>query len=407
MIQSYTLPPDKLAEAVALAHARIISYFGGTAWIIFALWALLRLHLGVGIRDLAARASRRPWVQGLIVAPIWVLILTLLNLPFDIFMRRVDLRYGLSVESWRGWLLDYGKSTALSLIVGTVIIAVVYALIRRSPRRWWLWVWLLSLPLEVAAMVILPVVIDPMFNHFTPLAKADPALVQQLERVAARGGLHIPPGHMFVMDASAKVTGPNAYVTGFGPSTRIVVWDTAIREMTPDQILAIYGHEQGHYVLHHIQKGMLFSFAVTLVFFWIGYRLFGWLVRRRGDVWHIPSVGDWSSIGLLLLLISVLSFFAAPIGNAFSRHIEHQADVYGEEVIHGLVPNPQATMAESFQRIGELWLDLPHPNPFVVFWTYSHPPTASRMRFAAHYDPWAPGRRPRFVKTRAANAGNP
>ncbi|MGC2608170.1 MAG: M48 family metalloprotease, partial [Silvibacterium sp.] len=104
-----------------------------------------------------------------------------------------------------------------------------------------------------------------------------------------------------------------------------------------------------------------------------------------------------SSLGLVLLLVTILGFVADPIGNAFSRHIEHQADVYGEEVIHGLVPSPQTTMAQSFQRLGELWLDVPQPNRFVVFWTYSHPPTADRMSFAAHYDSWAPGKHPRYV----------
>jgi Zn-dependent protease with chaperone function len=188
-------------------------------------------------------------------------------------------------------------------------------------------------------------------------------------------------------------------VTGFGASKRIVVLDTTIRKEPLDEILAIYGHEQGHYVLQHIQKGMAFSVAVMLAFFWFAYLLFTWLVRRRGGKWRIPSVADWSSLGALLLVVTVLSFLADPVGNAFSRHIEHQADVYGQEVIHGLVPNPQSTMAESFQRLGELWLDLPDPNPFIVFWTYSHPPTASRMRFAAEYDAWAPGSRgPKFVK---------
>lgn len=393
----YSLPPDKLAKAVALAHARSLAYFGGTAWLILILWLLVRFRAGTAIRGLAARVTHRTWVQGLIVAPIWILVLTVLNLPIDIAMQRVDRGYGLSVEPWMRWLLDYGKSTGLSLIVGTVILSVVYLLIRHSPRRWWLWLWLLSLPFEVLAMFILPIVIDPMFDHFAPLAASDPALVQQLERVAERGHLNIPPSRMYVMDASAKVTGPNAYVTGFGPSKRIVVWDTAIHELTPDQILAVYGHEQGHYVLHHIQKGMLFSAAVTFVFFWIGFQLLNWLVRCYGDKLPIPSLSDWSSVGLLLLLVAVLSFFAAPIGNAFSRHIEHQADVYGEEVVHGLVPNAQATMTASFQRLGELWLDVPHPSPFVVFWTYGHPPTASRMSFAAHYDPWQPGQHPRYV----------
>lgn len=393
----YTLPPDKLAKAVALYHARTLAYFGDTAWTLLALWALLRLRAGPAIHKLAARVSRRPWVQGLIAAPAWLLILTLLGLPVALAMERIDLLYGISVEPWSMWWADFGKSTALTLVVGTVALGVLYALMRHSPRHWWLWFWVIALPVEVAAVFLVPVVIDPMFDHFSPLAKADPALVRQLERVAERGRLNIPPSRMYVMDASAKVTGPNAYVTGFGASKRIVVWDTTLRELPLDEILATYGHEQGHYVLRHIQKGMLFSAAVMFFFFWIAYALLGWLVRRFGTRWKIPSVGDWSSLGLLLLVAMVLGFFAEPVGNAFSRHIEHQADVYGEEVIHGIVPNPQATMAEDFQRLGELWLDVPHPSRFVVFWTYSHPPTSKRMRFAAEYDPWAPGKRPRYV----------
>jgi STE24 endopeptidase len=395
----YSLPPDKLVKAVALAHARTIAYFGGTAWTIFVLWLLVRVRLGPAIRDLAAKASRKAWAQGMVAAPIWLVVLVLIGLPVSLYMHTVNLHYGLSVEPWTMWWGDFGKSAALTVIFGTIALSVLYALIRHSTRRWWLWFWVICLPVEVAAVFLVPIVIDPMFNHFSPLAKTDPALVQQLEKVAARGGLHIPPSRMYVMDASAKVTGPNAYVTGFGASKRIVVWDTTIRKVPQDEILAIYGHEQGHYVLHHIQKGMAFSAAVMLAFFWFAYLLFTWLVGRFGGRWRIPSVADWSSLGALLLVVTVLSFLADPVGNAFSRHIEHQADVYGEEVIHGLVPNPQATMSESFQRLGELWLDLPDPNGFVVFWTYSHPPTSSRMRFAAEYDPWVPGSRaPKLVK---------
>ena len=95
--------------------------------------------------------------------------------------------------------------------------------------------------------------------------------------------------------------------------------------------------------------------------------------------------------------MTILGFVAEPVGNAFSRWEEHAADVYGQEVIHGLVPDSQATMTRSFQRLGELWLDNPDPAPFVVFWSYSHPSTAARLRFAAQYDPWAPGHHPRYV----------
>jgi Zn-dependent protease with chaperone function len=393
----YTLPPDKLAKAIALSHARTLAYFGDTAWIILALWLLTSFGAGAAIRNLAARVSHRPWVQGLIVAPVWLLILTLLGLPVEFLMQHVDLTYGISVEPWSMWWADFGKSLVLTLAFGTIVLSVLYALMRRSPRRWWLWFWILALPIEVAAIFVIPVVIDPWFDHFSPLAKADPALVGQLERVAARGHLAIPPSRMFVMDASAKVTGPNAYVTGFGASKRIVVWDTTLHELPPDEILGTYGHEQGHYVLQHIPKGLAFSAVVMFVFFWIASVLLRWLVRRNGDQWRILSLDDWSSLGLVLLVVTVLGFFADPVGNAFSRHIEHQADVYGQEVIHGLVPGPQATMTQSFQRLGELWLDVPDPNRFLVFWTYSHPPTSDRMSFAAHYDPWAPGKHPRYV----------
>lgn len=393
----YTLPPDKLAQAVVLYHAGIASYFGDTAWTIFALWALVRTRVGSSIRNLAVRVSHRTWLQGLIASPLWLIILILIGLPAALLMQRFDLHYRLSIEPWAMWWADFGKSSALTLIFGTITLSVLYALIRHSPRRWWLWFWIISLPVEVAAVFLVPVVIDPMFDHFSPLAKSAPALVQKLDQVAARGHLNIPPSRMYVMDASAKVTGPNAYVTGFGASKRIVVWDTTLHEMPPNDILAIYGHEQGHYVLHHVQKGMLYSAAVMLVFFWIAFLLLDWLVHRYGPGWRIPSLADWSSLGLILLLVTVLGFFADPVGNAFSRHIEHQADVYGEEVIHGLVPNPQAAMTNSFQRLGELWLDIPHPNGFVVFWTYSHPPISERMSFAAHYNPWQPGHHPRFV----------
>lgn len=393
----YTLPPDKLAEAIALAHASIADYFGDTAWTIFALWVLVRLRVGAAIRNLAARLSRRAWLQGLVASPLWLIILILIGIPAALLMHRVNLRYGLSVEPWAMWWADFGKSAALTVVFGTITLSVLYALIRHSPRRWWLWFWVIALPVEVAAVFVVPIVIDPMFDHFSPLAKSDPALVQKLEEVAARGHLQIPPSRMYVMDASAKVTGPNAYVTGFGASKRIVVWDTTLHEMPMNDILAIYGHEQGHYVLHHIQKGMLYSAAVMLFFFWIAAHLLRWLVGRFGERWHIPSLADWSSLGVVLLLITVLGFLADPVGNAFSRHIEHQADVYGEEVIQGLVPSPQATMADSFQRLGELWLEIPQPDGFVVFWTYSHPPTSDRMRFAAHYDPWSAGHHPRFI----------
>ncbi len=393
----YTLPPDELAKAVHLSHVRTLSHFGGTAWIILALWLLVHLRLGERLRDWAAGITTRRWLQGFLVAPVWLAILSLLGLPLAVLRERVYRGYGISVESWGRWFGDFGKSTLLTVIFGTLALAALYALMRWSKRRWWLWFWVLTLPVEVLGIYAVPIFIDPLFDHFAPLAKSDPALVSQLERVAEKGGLQIPPQRMFVMAASEKVTAPNAYVTGFGASKRIVVWDTTIKRVPMDEILAVYGHEQGHYVLEHIQKGLLFSAVALFLFYWIAYRAMRWLVQRKGGAWHIVAVEDWASVGVLLLVFTVLSFLGEPVGNAFSRWEEHQADVYGQEVIHGLVSDPQATMSRSFQRLGELWLDDPAPNRFVVWWTYSHPPTADRLEFAAHYDPWRTDGHPRFL----------
>jgi STE24 endopeptidase len=394
----YALPPDKLAKAIHLYHARTLAHFGDTAWMILALWLLVRSGVGAHIRDWAARRSARKWVQGFLVAPAWLLILSVLGLPVSAVMHRIYLEYGISVEGWGMWLADFAKGTALTLVFGSLAMGVLYALIRRSPRWWWVWFWLLAVPVEIAAVWAVPIFVDPLFNRFSPLAQADSALVPQLERVAERGGLKIPPSRMFVMDASQRYAAPNAYVTGFGGSKRIVVWDTTIEHVPPDEILAVYGHEQGHYVLEHIQKGIVFSLALMLAGLWIMYWLMRWLVQRYGAAWSIASVEDWASMGLLLLLVTVLGFLAEPVGNAFSREIEHQADVYGQEVIHGLVPDAQGATVRSFQRLGEMWLDVPDPDPFVVFWTYSHPPTAEREAFAAGYDPWGKGEKPKYVQ---------
>lgn len=392
------MPPARLAQAITLSHWRAGLYFGDTAWLLLALWILLRLRTGPVIARTAERRFSRPWMQGLIVAPVWLLLINVLELPAALLGHHISLRFGLSIESWPAWWADWIKSTLLFLLLGTLVLEVLYALIRSSPRRWWLWFWIFTLPVETVVVFLAPLVIDPLFNHFQPLAKTDPALVDQLERVAARGGLQIPRNRIFLMDASRRVTAPNAYVTGLGSSKRIVVWDTTLKLESPDGILFTYGHEQGHYVLHHIGKGIAFSAPVILFFYWIAFRLLTWLVRTRGPDWAIGTAGSWASLGLLLLLAAALNFLAQPLANAFSRHLEHQADVYGQEVIHGLVADPQKTAVQSFCQDAQLWLDDPSPNRWVEFWTYTHPSTEQRAEFAAQYDPWLPGHTPKSFR---------
>jgi STE24 endopeptidase len=392
----YTLPADKLARARSLYHWRTALGFADPLWSILALLAILKLGWASRIRDWAVSHTQRRWLQGLSFIPLLLLLTTVLQLPLSIAGHHVSLSYGQSIQSWGSWFLDWTKAVLLDLLGGTVILIVLFAIIRVSPKRWWIWIWLLSLPTEVFLVFILPVVVDPIFNHFEPLAKSNPALVQQLERVVQKTGMDIPSTRMFLMRASEKVTGSNAYVTGFGASKRVVVWDTTIKSSPTDEILVVFGHELGHYVLDHIRRGLLLGSVISFFFLWLGFHLARFLVERYGERWRVGSLEDWSAIAVLLLVLSTLSFVAEPIGNAISRSQEHQADVFGEEVVHGIVADPAKVTAESFQRLGDQSLDYPHPNPFVVFWSYSHPTIAARVAFAANYDPWQPGENPRY-----------
>jgi STE24 endopeptidase len=392
---TYSLAPDVLNRARSLYYWRTALDFGSTLWSILVLLAVLNFRWAARLGAWAASISRRPWLQGLCFAPLFLLLISILHLPLSILGHHISLSYAQSVQGWGSWFLDWTKALLLDLITGTVVLAVVFALIRHS-RRWWLWLWIISLPMQVLVVFVLPVVVDPMFNHFEPLAKTDPALVGQLERVVAKTGVSIPASRMFLMKASEKYTSSNAYVTGFGSSRRVVVWDNTLKNSPPDEILMIFGHELGHYLLHHIERGLAWGAVLSLFFLWIGSHFVRFLVLRYGSGWHIASLEDWAATGVLLLALTILSFLAEPLANGISRAQEHQADVFGLEVVHGIVPDPQKVDAESFQRLGQESLDYPYPSPFVVFWTYTHPPIAQREAFAQNYDPWRPGDHPRY-----------
>jgi STE24 endopeptidase len=391
----YSLPPGVLERARSLYHWRTGLDFGSTIWSVLVLLAFLNFRWAAGLRSWAASITSRPWLQGFCFAPVILLLLSVCHLPLAMLGHHISLSYGQSIQGWGSWFIDWNKALLLDLISGTVVLSVLFALIRRSPR-WWLWLWVLSLPMQLLVVFVLPLVVDPMFNHFEPLAQTNPALVQQLERVVGRTGVSIPAARMFLMKASEKYTSSNAYVTGFGSSQRVVVWDTTIKSSPQDEILLVFGHELGHYVLHHIERGLAIGAALSLFFVWIGSHLARFLVWRYGPRWHIASLEDWAATGVLLLVFSVLSFVAEPIGNSISRMQEHQADVFGIEVVHGIVADPQKVDAESFQRLGEQSLDYPYPSPFVVFWTYTHPPIADREAFAGSYDPSQPGAHPQY-----------
>jgi Zn-dependent protease with chaperone function len=287
-----------------------------------------------------------------------------------------------------------GLSVALAIFLGWTLYGMLY----RSLRRWWLYFWLATIPFILFGIFIQPILIDPLFNKFQPLTDRHPELVEQIERVVQRAGMEILPSRMFEMKASEKTNELNAYVTGFGSSKRVVVWDTTMRHMTTPQTLFVFGHEMGHYVLGHLVKGFIITVALLLLFFYCAYRIANWLVCRKGNAWGLRQLSDFASAPMLLLIFYVLSFLGEPGFNAISRHFEHEADIYGLEVTYHLVPDARRNAAESFQILGERSLDYPYVGKFAELWLWSHPTIADREIFVQTYNPWAEGKQPVFVK---------
>jgi len=394
----FRLSKERYDKAVAYSRAGYILHFVSTAWGILVTVALLGCRVVAKVRDSAVRASRNLVGQAVIFVSVLTIISGVLDLPLSMYWHRLSLRYQQSVQGWGSWFWDWTKGELIGIVLGTIVALILYLMIRWKPRTWWLYFWFASIPLVLAMVFITPWVIDPMFNKFTPLGEKHAGLVQSIERLTQRAGMPIPRERMFLMEASAKTNQINAYVTGLGASKRVVVWDNTIKKMAPDEVLFVVGHEMGHYVLDHVFKGIAFALAGTFVALYIAYRVLQWMLARWGTKWDIPGQHDWAALVVILLIFNVLGFLAEPIGNSFSRAIEHAADVYGLEVAHGVIPNSSEAAAHAFQVMGELDLADPNPSPFITIWLYSHPPLAQRLEFAHEYDPWEKGEETKYVK---------
>jgi len=219
----YTLPPDKLAKSKALYDLRGKLRIIDTGYGLLILLGLLYLGIAAKYRDIAEASGKSRFVQALIFVALFLVTTTALQLPLDAYQQSISRQYGLSVQGWGSWFGDVLKGMLVGYIFLTIVAWLIATLIRVSPRRWWLYSWAVVFVLVVFVVAISPVVIDPLFNKFEPLEKSNPQLVDAIEKVTQRGGLTIPRDRMFLMKASEKVTTLNAYVTGFGPSKRVVV----------------------------------------------------------------------------------------------------------------------------------------------------------------------------------------
>jgi STE24 endopeptidase len=393
--QAYSLPPEKLAKAIAFTRIRHFLGFAGSLWGLAALWLLLATRAAAAIEARIERTVRWRWLQGPVFFALLLALLDMASFPLSVYGHCIALEYGVSVQGWGSWLAECLKSLGLTLLIGAPVLALFNWIVRRFPRRFWLVGWAVALPLIVLSTLLEPLA-EPIFNKFEPLSKSNSALVARLEEVVARTGTHIPPERIFLMKASAKTNGFNAYVTGIGATKRYVMWDTVTDRLPDDEILFIFGHESGHYVLNHIPLGLAASAVFLFFLYWCCAGVGAWLVRRWGAGWGIGSLSSRAGFLVLVFTLSAASFVLEPLSNGFSRHLEHEADIYGQEAIHGLVADPQKTAVAAFNRLGEASLDDPNPSPFIEFWSYGHPSVQTRANFAAHYDPWTAGGRPKF-----------
>jgi STE24 endopeptidase len=396
-ITEYVPAPENYQTSVAYSSAHYRHFFLNTLYGWLILLMVLRFHLAPTLRSWAERVSSRRFVQVILFAPAFLLTIAVLNLHSDLWDHSLDRRFGLSVEGWGSWFTDWLSNQLLVTIVATLLVWILYGVIRRSPRRWWFYFWTASIPVILAVFFVQPVVIDPLFFKFTPLETRHPELVAQLQQVVRHGGIEIPAERMFEMNASSKLTGLNAYVTGFGPSKRAVVWDTTLAKATVPETLFVFGHEMGHYVLFHIPKEISIFALMLLALFYLGFRISHWALARWGKSWKIPSLDDWASLPLLLLLLNLLVFLATPAVNSVSRYFEHEADRFGLEVIHGIVADPGQVAAHYFQKSGQINLADPKPSTFAKIWFFDHPTRPERVRFAANYNPWIAGASPVYV----------
>lgn len=407
-IQSSALPSqseDRAPVLVPTPTEKAMSYYrsGIALWIINSILGFLIpvLFLFTGfsarIRDWAwkltpfKKSDQSSWllrsIKTFVLIGVYFAIFTvisaIISLPLDYYQGFVrEHAYGLSDQAFGKWLGDQLKGLMVSIVAGALFLWVPYLLIKKSPQRWWLYTGLLTIPFLFFSIMIQPVFIDPLFNDFGPMKNKE--LESKILKLAERAG--IEGGRVYEVNKSADTKHLNAYVTGFGSTKRIVLWDTLLKEMNEREVLCVMGHEMGHYVLGHVWKLILFFSAVILLTLFAIHRTARWMLDKYHQRFGFNELSDIASLPLIILIFSVYIFIVTPGIMAFTRHTEHESDRFGLEITHD-----NHAMATAFAKFVTNDLANPRPNALVKLWQYSHPTTGERIDFANEYRPWEKG----------------
>lgn len=323
-----------LAEIPADKMTRSDAYFEGGYWMM--LWdflygaAVALLLLGTRwsakIRDLAERVTRfKPlqtflyWVQYLIIASV-------LSFPLTVYEDYVrEHKYGLATQTFGPWMGDQLKNLAVNLVLGGIIVTLLFGIVRRLPKTWWIWGAGVTYLFFVFVVMIAPVYLVPIFNKVTRIN--DPKIVDPILRLARQNG--IPAKDVYQIDASRQTTRMSANVSGFGNTMRITLNDNLLRRGSPEEIQAVMGHEMGHYVLNHVYNSLMFQLILTVIAFAYLRWSLDWTLKLWGEKWQIRGIGDTAVLPLVLLLVSIFFFVLTPVMNTYSRTQEYEADMYG------------------------------------------------------------------------------
>ncbi|RBY95560.1 M48 family peptidase [Blastococcus sp. TF02-8] len=366
------LPAAQLARAEAFADAlRPASLLSlGLGLVVSAVLGLTPAGSRL-VRAVGVPFGGRWWVQVLLGVPALLVVGRLVTLPVSAYAETVRHRYGLSTRGWGLWLRDVVVSVAISAALTTVALLGLLWLVRRAPRTWWAWAGLAAVGTVVVGSFLYPVVIEPAFNRFEPLPAGE--LRTDLLALAEENGT--PVQDVLVSDASRRTTALNAYVSGFGSTRRIVLYDTVLDRLPDREIESIVAHELGHVATDDVLTGTLMGALGAGAATALGGWLLSWapLLRRTGA----DSPGDPRVLPLVLFLVTIGGLLGTPVQNLVSRQIEARADLHALD----LTADPEA-FVDMQRRLSTTNLGDPDP-PAAWQWFFgSHPTAAERIAMA-------------------------
>ena len=365
------------------ARAKSDAYFEGGYWL--PLWdtlvaviinlLLLRTRLSARFRDVAERLVKWRWLVPGVYAVPFVIASALLALPWTIyesFLR--EQQYGLMSQSFGGWLGDQAIGLGVAIVVNVLMLIVLFAVIRRFRRTWWLWGAATMSAFAAFGALLLPLFVAPLFNHYTEL----PGGPIRDRIVAMARANHIPAEHVYLFDASKQSKRISANVSGLGPTIRISLNDNLLNRTGPDEIAAVMGHEMGHYVLGHIARMLLAFTLIFLIGFWVVQRIIPAILARYGARWGVRDIADPAVMPWLVLLASVAGLILTPVQNTLTRVQESEADAFGLDAARE--PDGFAKVAMRLSEYRKI-----EPGPIEEMLFFDHPSGATRVRMAMQW----------------------